>query len=130
MPFSPGSRKTPLGCGSLRASPLSIWWNASPGLAGWWNSTACFIAGDASSRCFRMTSSSGTDARMVSSLGTSSSATNTLISPHGMASAKGSTMSSAMITGMHPNTTASTSRGLHGAHPSGHRQKMARCMSS
>ncbi|CAD6333611.1 unnamed protein product [Miscanthus lutarioriparius] len=69
------------------------------------------------------------DVRMVSSLGTSSSATNTPMSFHGMASAKGSTMSSAMTTGMQPKTTASTCRGLQGAQPSGHRQNTARCMS-
>ena len=67
---------------------------------------------------------------MASRLGTSSSATNTPISSHGIASAKGRTMSSAMMTGMQPNITASTSLGLQGAQPRGHRQKIALCMSS
>ncbi|CAA6667829.1 unnamed protein product [Spirodela intermedia] len=88
------------------------------------------MEGLASNLCFLSTTSCGIDVRMVSSRGTSSSATKTPISSHGMASAKGSTMSSAMMTGMQPKTTPSTSRGLHGAHPSGHRQKTARCMSS
>jgi hypothetical protein len=54
---------------------------------------------------------------MVSNLGSSSSATNTNtpISSHRMASMNGSTMSLATIIGTQPNTTASTSHGLHGA---------------
>ena len=128
--FSPGFRKTLLPCGSLRARPFSIWWNASPGWAGWGNSMACFIDGFARSRCFLSMTSVGMDVRMLSSCGTSSSATKTPISSHGMASAKGRTMSSAMITGMQPKTTASTSLGLHGAQPNGHRQNTERCMSS
>lgn len=91
---------------------------------------ARFIEGFARSLCFLRITSVGIEVRIVSSSGTSFSATKTPISSQGMASAKGSTMSSAMITGMHPNTTASTNLGLHGAHPRGHRQKMALCMSS
>ena len=128
--FSPGFRNTSSPCGSFRANPFRIWWKASPGWAGCGNSMACFMDGFARSLCFRRITSIGMDVRMVSSFGTSSSATKTPISSHGIASAKGRTMSSAMITGMQPNTTASTKRGLHGAQPSGHRQKTARCMSS
>jgi hypothetical protein len=36
----------------------------------------------------------------------------------------GKAMLSAIITGTHPNTTDSTIRGLHGAHPSGQRQNI------
>lgn len=128
--LSPGFKKILLLCGSLRASPFKIWWKASPGCAGWGKSIACFIEGFASKRCFLKTSSTGMDVRMVSKEGTSFSSTKTPICSHGIASAKGNTMSSAMITGMQPKITASTSLGLHGAHPRGHRQNMARCISS
>lgn len=42
---------------------------------------------------------------------------------------KGSRMPSAMMTGTHPRATDSTSRGLHGAHPRGQRQKTERAIS-
>lgn len=128
--LSPGFKYVLLSCGSLRASPLRIWWNASLAWAGCGNNIACFIEGFASSRCFLSISSIGIEVRMVSSFGTSFSSTNTPISSHGIASAKGKTMSSAMMTGMQPKMTASTSLGLHGAQPKGHKQKMALCMSS
>lgn len=43
--------------------------------------------------------------------------TNSPISSHGIASVKRRMLSSAIITGMHPKTMASTSLGLHGAQP-------------
>ncbi|BAT73169.1 hypothetical protein VIGAN_01063200 [Vigna angularis var. angularis] len=88
------------------------------------------MEGLASNLCFLNMTSGEIDVSMVSNFGTSSSATNTPISSHGIASANGSTMSSAIITGIQPNITASTNLGLQGAHPSGHRQNTARCMSS
>ncbi|WRX13358.1 hypothetical protein QQP08_005845 [Theobroma cacao] len=94
------------------------------------NNMARFIEGFASSLCFLKITSGGIDVRIASNFGTSSSATNTPISSQGIASAKGKTISSAMMTGMQPNTTASTSLGLQGAHPRGHKQNIARCMSS
>ena len=128
--LSPGCKYVPSGCGSLRARPFKIWWNASLGWAGCGNNMACFIDGFASNLCFLKMSSIGIDVRIVSNFGTSFSSTKTPISSHGIASANGSTISSAMMTGMQPKTTASTNLGLHGAQPNGHRQKTARCMSS
>lgn len=128
--FWPGLKKVPLSWGNFRASPFRIWWKASLDWAGWGNNIACFMEGLASNLCFLNITSVGIEVRIVSSFGTSFSATNTPISSQGIASAKGKTISSAMITGIQPKITASTNLGLHGAHPSGHKQKIARCMSS
>ncbi|CAA6675113.1 unnamed protein product [Spirodela intermedia] len=67
--------------------------------------------------------------RMGSSLVTSLSGTRREIWSHRTALEKGSRMPSAMTTGTHPTATDSTSRGLHGAHPRGHRQKTDRAIS-
>ncbi|RWV95255.1 hypothetical protein GW17_00042132 [Ensete ventricosum] len=61
---------------------------------------------------------------------TSASATASDISGHRNASGNGSRMPSATMTGTQPSATASTNRGLHGAHPSGHRQNTDRAISA
>ncbi|KAH0469358.1 hypothetical protein IEQ34_000916 [Dendrobium chrysotoxum] len=67
--------------------------------------------------------------RTLSRLATSRSATVNEISGHGTASGNGRRIPSAMITGTQPSATDSTSRGLHGAHPSGQRQNTDRAIS-
>ncbi|KVI00152.1 hypothetical protein Ccrd_021596 [Cynara cardunculus var. scolymus] len=70
-----------------------------------------------------------TYSRIPANFPTSFSSTVRDISGHGTADSNGSRIPSAIITGTHPNATASTSRGLHGAHPSGHKQKTDRTIS-
>ena len=60
---------------------------------------------------------------------TSLSATVSDISAQFTAEAKGNRIPSAIITGTQPNTTDSTSLGLHGAHPNGHKQNTDRTIS-
>jgi len=63
------------------------------------------------------------------SLQTSFSATVTEISGQFTAEENGNRIPSAMITGTQPKATDSTSLGLHGAHPRGHRQNTERAIS-
>jgi len=51
------------------------------------------------------------------------------ISGHFTVEENGKRIPSAIITGTQPNATDSTSLGLHGAHPSGHRQNTDRAIS-
>jgi len=69
--------------------------------------------------------SSKIDVSMVFNFGTSSSATNTSIFSHGIASANCKTMSSTIITGMQLNIIASTNLRLQRVHPSGYTQNTA-----
>jgi hypothetical protein len=70
-----------------------------------------------------------TFSNMSASFHTSFSATVTEISDHFTAEENGNRIPSAMITGTQPNATDSTSLGLHGAHPKGHRQNTDRAIS-
>lgn len=70
-----------------------------------------------------------TCSRMGPSLDTSFSATVRDISAHGTAEGKGKRMPSAITTGTQPRATDSTRRGLHGAQPNGHKQKVERTIS-
>uniref|UniRef100_A0A803RAK4 Uncharacterized protein n=1 Tax=Cannabis sativa TaxID=3483 RepID=A0A803RAK4_CANSA len=70
-----------------------------------------------------------TCSRILPNFPTSFSATVNDISGHRTASGNGSRILSAITTGTQPNTTDSTSLGLHGAHPKGHKQNTDRTIS-
>lgn len=102
---------------------------ASPSTIGSLNRRARRTLGSHSRRRMAVRLVAATFSRMGPSLGTSFSNTVTEISSHGTAEGNGSWMPSAMTTGTQPRTTDSTSRGLHGAQPKGHKQNVDRRIS-
>lgn len=102
---------------------------ASPLTIGSLNSRAFLTLGSQRFLCMAVRLVAATCSRMGPSFATSFSATVRDISDHGTAEGKGNRMPSAIITGTQPIATDSTRRGLHGAQPSGHRQKVARTIS-
>jgi hypothetical protein len=74
--------------------------------------------------CIALRLVAATCKRILANLGTSASLTVSEMELQFSTCEYGRAMLSAMMTGTHPNTTDSTIRGLHGAQPNGHRQKM------
>lgn len=102
------------------ASPSSIWSL---------NSRARLTAGSRRFFCTVVKFVAATCSRNFPNFPTSFSATVSDIPGQGTAYGKGNRIPSAIITGTHPNATDSTSLGLHGAHPNGHKQKTERNIS-
>ena len=102
---------------------------ASPSRGGTLNRRARLT--DGSSRFFCMSDKlvAATCSKISPSLPTSLSATVSEISGQRTADGNGRRIPSAIITGTHPSATDSTSLGLHGAQPRGHRQKTERAIS-
>lgn len=102
---------------------------ASPSRIGSWNSRAFLTSGSHRLLCMVLRFVAATWARILPSCSTSSSATVREIAPHATAEGGGRRIPSAMMTGTQPSATDSTSRGLHGAHPKGHKQNVDRTIS-
>lgn len=103
---------------------------ASPLMMGLEKSTARRFSSFQRFLCIKVRFVAATCWRILSNLGKSSSRTVNEISLHGITCEYGNEILSAIITGTQPYTTASTIRGLHGAHPKGHKQNTDRRSSS
>ena len=111
----------------LRAN--SICHVASPSSIRLLNSRARLVLGSQSFLWMVLRFVAAMCSRIFPNFPTSFSATVTDISGQFTAEGNGKRMPSAIITGTHPNATDSTSLGLHGAHPKGHRQNTDRAIS-
>ncbi len=97
---------------------------ASPIRRGSKKSSACLFSSFHRFFCMTLRLVAATCNRILANLGTSVSLTLREMAFQSTACEYGKAMLSAIITGTHPNTTDSTIRGLHGAHPSGQRQNI------
>lgn len=102
---------------------------ASPSCTWLWNSRARRFLGSHKFFWIVVRLEAATWSRIVPNFPISFSGTVIDISGQFTAEGNGKRIPSAIITGTQPNATDSTSLGLHGAHPSGHKQKTDRTIS-
>lgn len=114
---------------SKASSSLSTCHVASPSCNGRLNTSAFRFTGSHKFFCIALKFVATTWSNTVSRLATSFSATCNEMSGHRRTEGNGRRILSAIMTGMQPSRTDSTSRGLHGAQPSGQRQNRERAIS-